>query len=162
LTRTPIGCIKNNKLKGVDRLLDFLPPFHLTSRFLPGNGAEFLKRTHTKQGIMDALNWSQNKEKREQEALERHKELSRLFREDRFAFERERKRLIEEVINSTDDPCQRERLRELQEKWNRRMKGAGCKHNRFVLAQTFFWEHVREVWQPTLQKAHRALDRWKD
>ena len=111
---------------------------------------------------MDPLNWNQDKGIREQEALERHESLSRMFREDRFAFERERKRLIDEVINSTDDPCQRARLRELQEKWNRRMKGAGSNHNRFVLAQTFFWEHVREVWQPAIQEAHRALDRWKD
>lgn len=111
---------------------------------------------------MDSLNWSQDKGKREQEALERHEKLARMFREDRFAFERERRRLIEEVIHSTDDLSQRKRLRDLQEKWNRRMKGAGSTHNRFVLAQTFFWEHVREVWQPALEDAHRALDRWKD
>lgn len=111
---------------------------------------------------MNPPNWNEDKEKREQEALERHERLTRLFREDRFAFERERKRLIEEVINSTDDPSQRQRLTELQETWNRRMKGAGSTHNRFVLAQAFFWEHVREIWQPALQDAHRALSRWKN
>ena len=50
------------------------------------------------------------KDKREQKALERHARLSRLFKDDRFAFERERKRMIDEVICRAGDEKQRDRL----------------------------------------------------
>ncbi len=105
--------------------------------------------------------WEAQKEKREQEALERHARLARLFKEDRFAFERERRRMIEEIIDSAGDDALKARLRELQEAWNRRMQGAGCRHNRFVLAKAFFWEHFHNVWQPGIEEMNRLFNRSK-
>ncbi len=104
------------------------------------------------------MTWQEEKARRETAARETHARLSRFFREDRFAFERERKRLIEDVINSVDDEGMRLRLRALQDSWDRKMKGAGSPHNRFVLARTFFWEHFHEAWQPSLEEFRRLLD----
>lgn len=107
---------------------------------------------------MDSLNWEQNREVREKRALENHERLSRLFREDRLAFERERKRLIDDVINQAENEEQRDRLKELQAKWNKRMRGAGSDHNRLVLAKTFFWEHFHEKWHPTITHLNQVLN----
>ena len=107
---------------------------------------------------MKKINWEEDKKKREEEALKRHARLSRLFKENRFAFELERKKMIDEVINSPDDEEQRKSLRALQDSWDKKMKGAGSRHNRFVLAQTFFWEHFHEVWQPSIQKYNYILN----
>ena len=101
---------------------------------------------------MERFKWEEEKEKRVKESLERHVRLSKLFNEDRLSFERERKRMIDGVIESVEDEGQRQRLRSLQESWDKKMRGAGSKHNRFVLAQTFFWEHFYEVWQPAIQQ----------
>jgi hypothetical protein len=106
---------------------------------------------------MKGLTWEQEKEKREKESLEKHARLSTLFKEDRFAFEQERKRMIEEIINSVEDEEQRSRLRDFQDLWDKKMRGAGSKHNRFVQAQTFFWEHFHEVWHPSIIKFTRLL-----
>lgn len=103
-----------------------------------------------------------DRENRRQEALERHHWLSRLFREDRLAFERERKRMIEETIESADDVEMRGRLMSLQDDWNRRMRGAGSCHNRLVLAKAFFWDHFHRVWHPGIEKANRELRRLAD
>jgi hypothetical protein len=99
-------------------------------------------------------NWTsfEEQEKRKEKALENHARLHRLFVEDRLSFERERKRTIDEFINSVKDDAQRENLRALQDSWDRKMRNAGSKHNSFVLAQTLFWEHFNEVFQPTMQK----------
>jgi len=64
---------------------------------------------------MEKLKWEQEKEKRGKESLEKHARLSKLFKEDRFVFERERKRMIDEIINSVEDEEQRNRLRVFQE-----------------------------------------------
>ena len=98
------------------------------------------------------------KDKREKEALERHARLSRLFKDNRFAFERERKRMIDEIISRAGDEKQRDSLRALQESWDKKMRSAGCGHNRFVLAQTLFWDHFHENWNPTIQKCNAALN----
>ena len=103
-------------------------------------------------------NWQDDREKRRTEALERHARLSKLFKEDRLAFDRERKRLIEEVIQSAGNEERREKLRALQASWDKRMKGAGSAHNRFVLAQSFFWEHVQNSWLPAIQKLNSILN----
>ncbi|MCD6265581.1 MAG: DUF3135 domain-containing protein [Deltaproteobacteria bacterium] len=104
------------------------------------------------------LKWEEEKEKREKKALENHARLSKLFKEDRFAFERERKRMIDEIINSVEDEEQKNRLRAFQESWDKKMRGAGSRHNRFVLAQTLFWEHFHETWQPAIQKFNYLLN----
>ena len=111
---------------------------------------------------MEKLDGEIGRKKREKEALERHARLSKLFKENRFAFELERKRMIDEVINSTDNEEQKKNLRTLQKKWDKRMKGAGSRHNRFVLAQTFFWEHFHEVWHPAIKKCHFFLNGRQD
>ena len=107
---------------------------------------------------MERLRWKEEKVEREKEALERHARLSGLFREDRLAFERERKRMIDEVINSAEDEEQKNRLRALQEHWDEKMRGAGSRHNRFVLAQTIFWEHFNEIWNPAIQNLNLILN----
>jgi len=112
--------------------------------------------------LMKNFKTQQEKEEIRKKALERHSRLSQLFREDRFSFEKERRRLINEVIESAGSEEQKRRLKELQEDWNRRMKGAGSPHNRLILAQTFFWEHFHEVWQPALEKASRVLSKHSD
>lgn len=95
--------------------------------------------------------WMQEKEKRENESLERHRQLSHLFEKDRLSFERERRRMIAEVIDSAGSEDLKDRLRQIQATWDKRMKQAGSPHNRYVLAQTFFWEHFYDVWQPALK-----------
>ena len=87
---------------------------------------------------MEGLKWEKEKEKREKESLEKHARLSKLFKEDRFAFERERKRMIDEIIISVEDEEQRNRLRVFQKSWDKKMRGAGSRHKRFIQAQTFF------------------------
>ncbi len=101
---------------------------------------------------MESLKWQKEKEKREKASLERHARLSKLFKKDRLAFERQRKEMIDEFIHSVKDGDQRSRLRAFQASWDKKMKGAGSSHNRFILAQTFFWEHFHEVWRPAIQK----------
>ena len=107
---------------------------------------------------MERLNWQKEKQKIEKESLERHARLSKLFKKDRLSFERERKRMIDEIINSTDDEEQRKTLRDLQTSWDKRMRGAGSSHNRFVLAQSFFWSHFHETWHPAIQQFDSSLN----
>ena len=105
-----------------------------------------------------SLHCEQEKQKREKQALKKHARLAALFRENRFAFEQERKRMIEEIINNASDEEQKKRLRALQDSWDKRMKGAGSSHNRFILAQAFFWEHFHEVWRPTIKDLNSAFN----
>ncbi len=101
--------------------------------------------------------WSQEKEQREKASLNKHARLSKLFKENRFAFELERKKRIADLINRVEDPEQRQRLWSMQADWDIKMKNAGSAHNRYVLAQTFFWEHFHEKWQPALQQFSRRF-----
>ena len=94
---------------------------------------------------MDKVIWTDEKEKWRRESLEEHARLSELFKKDRFAFENERKRKIDELINSAGDEVERHRLRELQDSWDKKMRNAGSRQNRFVLAQSLFWDHFYEV-----------------
>jgi hypothetical protein len=107
---------------------------------------------------MDRLMWEEEKEKRRKESLETHARLHRLFVEDRLSFERERRHAIHELIDSVKDEEMKAKLLALQASWEKRMKGAGSLHNRFVLAQTFFWEHFHGVWNPTIQGLNLALN----
>ena len=103
------------------------------------------------------MNEWEEKDKREVRALKAHARLSRLFRENRFAFERERKKMIEEVIEQAREDGLKARLRALQADWDKKMKGAGSAHNRFLLAETLFWTHFHEVWHPAIREASLAL-----
>ncbi len=99
----------------------------------------------------------EEKEVRRKKALEEHKRLSRLFREDRFAFERHRRHAIKNLIESAPDPELREKLWQMQEQWDQRMKSAGSPHNRFVLAKALFWDHVINRWLPALRDAADSM-----
>jgi len=103
-----------------------------------------------------------DKEQREKNALEKHARLTRLFQEDRFAFERERKEMINQVISSAKDEEMRAKLRAVQEAWDKTMKHAGSGHNRFILAQKLFWEHFHYTWQPGIQKFNALLNGGSD
>ena len=92
------------------------------------------------------------REQRRKRALEEHQRLSRLFREDRFAFERQRREAIKNLIESAPDPEVRKRLWELQARWDQRMKAAGSAQNRLALAKVLFWDHVLNKWMPKLQE----------
>jgi hypothetical protein len=107
---------------------------------------------------MAGLMWEEEREKRRKESLENHERLSRLFREDRLSFERERRKAIRELIDSAPDEEQKKRLWDLQNSWDKKMKGAGSAHNRFVLAQVFFWDHFHNVWNPEIQKLNSMLN----
>jgi len=91
---------------------------------------------------MESLQWEESREAREQAALAFHSRLSQLFNENRFAFELERKRLIDGVINQAHSEEEKQRLRALQESIDKKMKNAGSEHNRFVLMQKIFWDQV--------------------
>ena len=107
---------------------------------------------------MESLKWQEEKGKREKTSLEKHAKLSTLFKNDRLAFEQERKAMIDGLINSVEDGDQRKGLQAFQDSWDKKMRGAGSSHNRFVLAQTFFWEHFHEVWNPAIQKYNFILN----
>lgn len=106
---------------------------------------------------LDRQSWEKDRDEMRKEALEEHARLHKLFLEDRLAFERERKRMVDDVINSAKDEEQRRKLRALQDSWDHQMKKAGSIHNRFVLAQHLFWKHFNEIWCPSMQKYNRIL-----
>lgn len=101
---------------------------------------------------------SAEREERRKASIETHQRLSRLFREDRLAFERERKKRIREVVESAGDEALRAKLIALQEQWDKRMRGAGSERNRFILAQTFFWDHFQNAWQPAVKRLRDLLN----
>ena len=84
------------------------------------------------------------------QALADHERLSRLFIENRFKFELERKRAIEKKLNKIKNEKLRDDLIKLQAKWDNILKNAGSKHNRFVLIQMLFWDHVNDYFRPAL------------
>ena len=98
-----------------------------------------------------------NRSERERKWLEEHDRLSRLFKEDRLTFERERKRRIDKAIGRNRSRTGRIRLRQLQNNWDAILKHAGSEHNRFVLIQMLFWNQVREVWCPALHNYEGVL-----
>lgn len=106
---------------------------------------------------MSQLQWEEEKEERKAEYLARHKRMAGLFVNDRLAFERERKRLFDEFFEGIEDEGMRVRLQALQNSYEEKMRHAGSAHNRFVLAQTFFWDHFHKIWQPGIQRMSARL-----
>ena len=86
------------------------------------------------------------------EFLAYHEKMSRLFRENRFMFELERKTAVEKIINSAKTRERKNRLAILQEKWDTTIRHAGSRYNRMVLAEMMLWDFVRDVWLPTLEQ----------
>ena len=108
---------------------------------------------------MEKFKRQEMKEKRKEDSLQRHAGLHKLFVEDRLAFERERKRMIDEFMDNIEDDERRKRMRELQDSWDHKMRHAGSEHNRFVLAQTLFWDHFFNNWQPAMQQLNVILNK---
>ncbi len=101
--------------------------------------------------------WEAERKSNEKRAIEEHERLHRLFKENRFAFELERKKMVNEIIENAGSEAQKNRLRKMQESWDKTMKNAGSKHNRLVLAQHLFWEHVNNIWNPSIQEFSKEL-----
>lgn len=101
---------------------------------------------------MNELNWTEEREKIREEALERHERLHSLFVEDRLSFERERKKAIDELISRAGNEEMKQKMRAWQSAWDKKMRHAGSNENRFVLARSLFWEHFHEVWNPAIQE----------
>jgi hypothetical protein len=101
---------------------------------------------------MEKMDLQRQLDKVREDSLENHARLSRLFREDRLAFEREKKEMIDDFFSRIEDEQERERLKALQDHWDRVMRRAGSKHNRFVLAQTLFWKNFYENWLPMVDR----------
>jgi len=80
------------------------------------------------------------------------KELRKLYKKNRFLFEIETRKMIEEFINNAPEEYQ-PKLRKLQDNWDRVMKRASDKHNRLVLAQTLFYEQF-EKFRMALNSTH--------
>ena len=85
-----------------------------------------------------------------EQALADHERLSRLFRENRFKFELERKETITKFINKTEGDELRNNLIQLQNKWDNILKNSGSSHNRFVLIQMLFWDYINDHFRPAL------------
>lgn len=94
---------------------------------------------------------------RKEKSLQDFDRLSRLFAEDRFSFEQERKRLIEDTINECKSAALRSLLWDLQYKLDTVLKHSCSEQNRFVLMKMFFWDHIHNVLIPSLSGYDRAL-----
>ncbi|MCG8635647.1 MAG: DUF3135 domain-containing protein [Desulfobacterales bacterium] len=90
--------------------------------------------------------------KYEAEAIAEHERLSKLFKENRFMFELERKKAIEKTINQIERKRLQTNLRQLQEKWDNTLNHSGSAQNRFVMVQTMLWDAVHNQWLPALNK----------
>jgi hypothetical protein len=101
--------------------------------------------------------WEEEKEQRKAESMKRHAQMAGLFLEDRLAFERERKRLLDEFFAGIENEDIRKQLHAFQASFEEKMKHAGSAHNRFVVAQTIFWNHFHETWQPGIDKMITSL-----
>ncbi len=106
---------------------------------------------------MEILNWEEERKLINENAIAQHERLHKLFKENRFAFEIERKKMINEIIENAANEDQKKRLKKIQESWDNKMKKAGTKSNRFTLAQHLFWEHVENIWNPFIQEFSREL-----
>ena len=107
---------------------------------------------------MKKFKWEEERDAIRKRALEEHARLHKLFMEDRLSFERERKRLINEVINGAKDDEQKNGLMALQKSWDKKMRKAGSEHNRLVIAQHLFWKHIDEIWNPSIQRFSSILN----
>ena len=88
-----------------------------------------------------------------------HDRLSALYRTDKFAFELERKRLIDTTIDSAlCSDTYKAKLRHQQSEWNRMLKGIGSVENRFPLIQALLGHHLVNSWQSALVGYRDALN----
>ncbi|WDP91777.1 MAG: hypothetical protein HUN04_19515 [Desulfobacter sp.] len=87
-----------------------------------------------------------------EKAIAEHERLSRLFRENRFLFELERKQAIEKTIGRVKKEALKKELRRRQDKWDRILDHSGNTRNRLALMEMLLWDAVRKEWLPTLNK----------
>ena len=106
---------------------------------------------------MGKLNWEEERKAAEDQAIAEHKRLHKLFSNNPFAFEIERRKMINEIIESARSKDQKNKLRAIQKSWDNKIKKAGSKHNRFVFAQSLFWDHVENIWNPFIQQSSKEL-----
>jgi len=99
---------------------------------------------------------STSKADKQREYLDEHDRLANLFVTDRFAFELERKHIINQTIDHMDDKL-KEKLRAQQKEWDRILNKSGSNENRFAMIKTIFWHHVINNWQPDLQQHSTTL-----
>jgi len=92
----------------------------------------------------------ENKQKRKEVALLEHTRLHELFRKNRFLFELERKRRIEECIEGAD-PVAREGMELLQKEIDVMMRGAKTAENRLALMEATLSHHVINKFLPALR-----------
>ena len=92
----------------------------------------------------------------EREAINQHNEWSELYRRDPEAFEKKRQEMVEETIRSAP-PYMQLKLRALQARFEKRMRTAGCKENRLVIAHSMLMEMFLEQFNPALQQAAGSL-----
>ncbi len=98
------------------------------------------------------MNYTPFKFQYEEQAIAEHERLSKLFRENRFQFELERKQAIESTIDRIERKELQKNLKELQAKWDETLKHSGSAHNRFVMVQMLLWDAVHNQWLPAIQK----------
>ncbi len=101
-------------------------------------------------------------QEKERKYLEQHDRLAHLFVTDRFAFEAERKRMIDKTKNGRGYSEEiKEKLNLRQKNLDRALKGAGSPENRFALIQAFFWHCIVNEWQPAFKKHFPVLNSLK-
>jgi len=83
-------------------------------------------------------------------SLQRHKCLSDLYKNNPEEFRKVTSQMIENFIKGSPPEYQL-KLRLIQAKWDKRMKGANTSHNRLALAKDMFFEHFYNVFQPSLK-----------
>ncbi len=94
--------------------------------------------------------WENKKKMLKQSALAEHEQMSRLFRENRFRYELERKKKISACINNASNQHKKVELEGIQNNLDRILNNAGSEHNRLVLMQMLFWDQVTEQFSPLL------------
>lgn len=80
-----------------------------------------------------------------------HNEMSKLFKEDPEAFEKKRQELVEKLITNAP-PHTQLKLRALQAKWDKTMRGAGLEENRLALARNMLMSKLLDEFNPAIQK----------
>lgn len=108
---------------------------------------------------MKELNRDEERKTVEEKAIEEHERLYELFKSNRFAFEQEKRRLVNQVIDSAGSEAEKEKLRAIHDAWDNRMKRAGSKENRLTLAKHMFFDHVENIFNPAIFECSRELGR---
>jgi len=98
---------------------------------------------------------SLSKTRKQQGFLDEHDRLANLFVTDRFAFELERKRVLDEVIAGMYN-CEKRRAE--QKELDRILNRMGSSENRFAMIQALFWHHMINNWLPMLEEKSAQLN----